>query len=238
LLIARALLGTQAEPLLFEIIVHVGTLVAVVLLFWRDIVHMFKHPLGKLVRYLVIATIPAVVFTLLLGDFIEASFGGRFLGIGLLVTGVLLTVCEFKKSRSPKPFSRMSPIDAVVMGGMQAVAIFPGISRSGATIAGGLFRGLDRSLCARFAFLMSIPAILGSLVFKFKDLMEVGSGNISVFALVCGALVAAVSGFFAIRLMMKLIGKTKLYGFAAYVGLLGIFVLVCQFMGVLFPPLF
>jgi undecaprenyl-diphosphatase len=239
LLIARALLGAQAEPLLFEIVVHVGTLLSVVVLFWRDIVEMLTHPLGKLVRYLVVATLPAVAVTLLLGDVIEAAFGGRFLGVGLLVTAALLSASERKKTpRAPKPFAKMRAADALVMGGMQAVALFPGISRSGATITGGLFRGLDRKLCARFSFLMSVPAILGSLVFKFKDLLSLGGGGISPLALAAGFVCAAVSGFFAMRFMLKLISEKKLWGFAAYVAALGVFVLVCQFAGVLFAPLF
>lgn len=237
--VVRTLLGTQAEPLLFEIVVHIGTLIAVALLFWRDIAGMFKHPLGKMVRYLVIATIPAVVFTLLFNNFIEESFEGRFLGIGFLLTAALLTLSERKTTRNPRRFSQMRPLDALAMGGMQAVAILPGVSRSGSTIVGGLFRGLDRKLCARFSFLMSIPAILGSLVFKLKDLIEIGSNSdTSVWTLIVGALCAAVFGFISIRFMMQLISRKRLYGFAIYVGVLGLFVLVCQLFGVLFTPLF
>ena len=238
LLFARAVLGTQAEPLLFEIIVHLGTLLAVMLVFWRDIVHMFRHPLGKLVRYLLIATLPAVFATLLFGDFVESAFGGRFLAVGFLLTALLLFASERLEKREARPFSRMRVADALTMGAMQAVALFPGISRSGSTIAGGLFRGLDRKLCARFSFLMSIPAILGSLVFKFKDMMELGGGGTSPWALVLGALCAAVSGFWAIRFLLRIIAHKKLYAFAAYVAAMGVFVLGCQLFGVLFPPLF
>jgi len=235
----RALLGTQAEPLLFEIVVHIGTLIAVLLLFYRDIIQMFKHPLGKMVRYLVIATIPAVIVTLLFDNFIEESFHGRFLGIEFLITAALLALSERKVVRNPRRFAQMHPMDALVMGGMQAIAILPGVSRSGSTIVGGLFRGLDRKLCAKFSFLMSIPAILGSLVFKLKDLVEIGNnGDISAFALIMGALCAAIFGFLSIRFMMQLISQKKLYGFAIYVGVLGLVVLVCQITGVLFTPMF
>ena len=238
LLVVRTLLGTQAEPLLFEIVVHVGTLIAVMLIFWRDIVIMLKHPFGKMARYLVIATIPAIIVALLFGDLVEEAFGGRFLGIGFLVTALLLTLSESKRVHNPRNFSRMKIADPVIIGSMQAIALFPGISRSGSTIVGGLFRGLDRKLCARFSFLMSIPAILGSLVFKFKDLMSLGSDGTSAWALIIGALFAAVSGFLAVRYMIRMISHKKLYGFAIYVGALGVIVIVCQLFGVLFPPMF
>lgn len=238
LVVTRALLGTQAEPLVFEIVVHAGTLIAVLLVFWRDIAQMIKHPTSKLVRYLIIATVPAVVVTLLFGDLVEQAFGGRFLGFGFLITALLLTLSETRRVHKPRTFSHMNAVDPIVIGSMQAIALFPGISRSGSTIAGGLFRNLDRKLCARFSFLMSIPAILGSLVFKFKDLMSIGSDGTSVWALMVGALFAAVSGFLAVRYMIRMISQKKLYGFAIYVGALGVIVLICQLLGVLFPPMF
>ncbi|MBQ9988158.1 MAG: undecaprenyl-diphosphate phosphatase [Clostridia bacterium] len=239
LLITRTLLGVSSEPLLFEIVVHLATLIAVFIVLWKDIKSLLHHPFGRGMRYLVVATIPAVVLTLLFDDFIESTFGGRFLGLGFIFTGVLLTLAEKLGSRrAGRKFSKMTATDAGVMGMMQAIAILPGVSRSGSTIVGGLFRGLDRSLCARFSFLMSIPAILGSLVFKFKDLITIGSQSANLWPLLFGALAAAVSGYLAIRFMLKLISNKPLYGFAIYVAVLGAAVLVCQFTGFLFPAMF
>ncbi len=240
LLVFSTVLGIKTQPLLFEIVLHAGTLVSVLLMFWKDIVAMLKHPLGKMVQYLVIATIPAVIVALLLGGVIDQIADGRFLGFEFLLTAALLAVSERKLVRNPRKFTEMNSVDALTMGGMQALgAVFPGVSRSGSTIVGGLFRGLDRKLCARFTFLMSIPAILGSLVFKIKDLMELGSGSDTpVFALAIGALSAAVFGILSIRLMLNLISRKRLYGFALYVGLLGLVVLILQILGVVFIPLF
>ena len=240
LLVAGTLLGIQAPPLAFEIVLHVGTLVSVLIMFRKDILAMLKHPLGKMVQYLVIATIPAVIIALLLNGFIDQISDGRFLGFEFLATAALLAISERKLVRNPRKFTEMNAVDAVAMGGMQALgAVFPGVSRSGSTIVGGLFRGLDRKLCARFTFLMSIPAILGSLVFKLKDLMDLGSGgDIPVFALVMGTLAAAVFGVLSIRFMLNLISRKRLYGFALYVGILGLVVLILQILGVLFIPLF
>ena len=114
----------------------------------------------------------------------------------------------------------------MAMGVMQAAAILPGLSRSGSTIAGGLFTGVGREKAAKFAFLMSIPAILGSVVFGAKDVMDNGMGDVSIPAVIIGFAVAAVSGFVAIKFMLKLISRHKLYGFAAYTAVMGVIVMI------------
>lgn len=228
LLLFGKLLGVESQPLVFDIILHVGTLSAVVIVFHKDIWNMLRHPLSKPVRLLVLATIPAVIFTLLFNKFVEASFEGTFLGFGFILTAVILFFADRKETFRPRKFSHMGASDALIMGGMQAVAILPGVSRSGSTIAGGLFAGLDRQLAARFGFLMSIPAILGSLVFKFKDFMELGSGDIGTLAIVLGLLAALVTGIFAIKFMMKMVAEKKLSVFAIYVLILGAFVVFDQ----------
>lgn len=228
LVIARNVLGITAEPLLFEIILHVGTLVAVCIVFWKELWNMIRHPFSKPVLMLVIATIPAVLAALFLSDFIETAFGGQYLAIGFLFTAVFLVAAESLKPKSVHGMRDMNAKDAVSMGVMQAIALIPGISRSGSTIVGGLLAGLKRESATRFAFLMSVPAILGSLVFKIKDFAELGSSETSVFTLIIGALVAALSGYFAIRFMLRLVSRKKLYGFAIYVAILGAFILLDQ----------
>lgn len=238
LVVARNIMGVTAEPLLFEIVVHVGTLLAVFVVFRRDIWKMICHPISKPVGYLILASIPAGLAGVLLDNWIESVFGGRYLAIGFLITAVLLTVAEKKQVRRPRKFNQMKPTDALAMGAMQAVALVPGISRSGSTIVGGLFMGLDRKLAARFSFLMSIPVILGSVVFKFKDLLSLGTEGASIAPMIVGALVAAISGYVAIRFFLNLISKKKMYGFAIYVAILAVAVLICQFAGLWFEPLF
>ena len=115
------------------------------------------------------------------------------------------------------------------MGVMQAVAIIPGISRSGSTLAGGMLAGVDRKSAVRFGFLMSIPAILGSLVFTLKDLLTEGMGGIGAVPLLAGIVVAAISGFFAIKFMLKIVGENRLWVFAVYTALLGAYVILDQF---------
>lgn len=117
---------------------------------------------------------------------------------------------------------------ALVMGCMQALAILPGVSRSGSTIAGGLLCGVERRQAANFAFLMSIPMIIGSAIFEGKNVMEMGIENVPVISVVVGTAAAAVSGFFAVKFMLNLIQRKKLFGFALYVAILGIWVILDQ----------
>jgi undecaprenyl-diphosphatase len=129
----------------------------------------------------------------------------------------------------------MTVTDALVIGVLQAVAIIPGVSRSGATISGALSRGLDRDFAARFSFLLSIPAILGALVFQLKDLVTADAANsgvvgISPVSVAAGTVSAAIVGFFAIRLMLKIVREKSLFGFAIYTAVLGVLVIVDQFI--------
>ena len=196
--------------------------------FWQDVVSILKKPVQKLTGLILVATVPAVVATLLFKDFFEGSFEGQYLGYGFIVTAILLVAAEWVEKRYQKRRNNVKYRDAVIMGCVQAVAIMPGISRSGSTLVGGLFSGIDRNLAARFSFLMSIPVILGSLVLQGYDLIKTGVGQIAVLPTIVGMLFAAVSGFLAIRFMLNLIRKKKLYGFAIYVGILGILVILDQ----------
>ena len=132
----------------------------------------------------------------------------------------------------------MNWLDALVIGALQAIAVIPGVSRSGATLSGSLSRGLNRDFAARFSFLLSIPAILGAVVFQFRDLRKgaatiagaAETGGIGMTAVIAGTLSAAVVGFFAIRLMLKIVREKSLWGFAIYTGILGLLVLLNQFV--------
>jgi len=226
LVLLQNVFGISEPQLFFDTMLHLGTLIAVVVVMWRSIVDLFRKPFSKLI-YLIIATIPAVVVTLLFKDFIEGTFSGMFLGYGFLLTAIFLTAAELLSSR----IRRRKKINAGIalgMGVMQAVAIFPAISRSGSTIAGGLACGINRREAATFSFLMSIPAILGSVVVQGYEIVKANSMPTDLFPTIIGTVCAAVSGFFAIKFMIALISKKKLYGFAIYVAILGILVLLDQ----------
>ena len=144
LVLFQTILGIDDPGILLDTLLHVGTLIAIFVVFWRDIWGMICRPLSKPVYMLVIATIPAVVATLLLGDFFEIAFTGRFLGLGFLATSVILMLTGRKQGHRRE----MNYMDALVMGLFQAFAILPGVSRSGSTISGGLARGVDREEAA------------------------------------------------------------------------------------------
>jgi undecaprenyl-diphosphatase len=223
------------EPaMIFDTMVHVGTLIAVMAVLWREIWDILRKIIQPLTLYLIIATLPAVIFALVFNDFIKNTFdSGFFLGFSFLITAVLLMGAEFfrsKTSKMSKNKDSMNWFDALIIGLFQAVGILPGISRSGATISGALFRRLDRDFAARFSFLLSIPAILGALVFQLKDFAKGGiPESIGAVPIIVGTLSAAITGFFAVKFMLKIIRERSLALFSIYTGVLGVLVLIDQF---------
>jgi undecaprenyl-diphosphatase len=240
LVLLQKIFDIKEPPLLYDTLLHVGTLAAVFVVLWKNIFDILKKIIQPLTLYLIIATIPIVIVALTFGDMIDHAFeSAQFLGFCFLITTALLVTAEqlskrAMNSNSLKENGKMNWLDALVIGILQAVAIAPGISRSGATISAALFRKLDRDFAARFSFLLSIPAILGALVLQTKDLVKGGTGeaseSISAAAIIAGTLTSAVVGFFAVKWMLKIIREKSLYGFAIYTGVLGILVLLDQFV--------
>lgn len=245
LMIVQGALGIPDPSLLMTILLHVGTLVAVLVVFWRDWWTMLKNPFKSNVFWmLVLATLPTVVIALLVGNSVDAFFADRnmhwYVGFFFLLTSLLLFAAE-RFSAQPVKTGRhgrkqvvenVRPTQALTTGAMQAVAVLPGISRSGATIVGGMLSGLNRSTATKFSFMMSVPAILGSLVFEAKDLLEVGLGNAfdgGWLPPIIGIIVAGLCGWAAIRWMLRLVERVSLKWFALYTGVLGVLVLVDHF---------
>ena len=236
LVLFQKIFGVEEPALLFDTMLHVGTLAAVFAVLWKDIWAILRKLNQPLTAYLIIATVPTVACALAFRKPLEKTFEtGEFLGVCFLVTSALLVVAELLSRRAAgnlKKPGEMNWLDALVIGIMQAIAIIPGVSRSGATLSGALSRRLNRDFAARFSFLLSIPAILGAAVLQLKDLLkgtgaDPGSG-IGMAAMIMGTLTAAVVGFFAVRLMLKIIREKSLWGFAVYTGILGLLVLVDQ----------
>ena len=220
--------GIASEHLFFELMVHVGTLIAVAVVMRKQIIELFKPPFKKM-AYLIIATIPAVAYTLLFSDFAKGAFSGYLLGYAFLLTALLLTAAELISARMPKR-SEFKAGSAAVMGLMQVVGTLPGVSRSGWRIACGLLCGIDRKQAAGFSFLMSVPAIIGAALYEAYGLVKAPEIHIDWIPTIIGTACAAVSGYFAIRFMLALITKKRLYGFAIYVAALGVFVLLDRFV--------
>ncbi len=228
-----------AQAFVFDILVQLGTLLAVIVYFWRDLFEIavavlrglwvrkpFEAPAARMGWYLVLATIPASVLGLLVKDAVEAAFGSPFATAMFLIgTAVLLVVAEVAGKRN-RPFEQIDWIDALWMGVFQALALFPGVSRSGSTITGGMTRNLERPAAARFSFLMSVPVMLGAGLIAVLDLLE--TPDIAAFlpALVTGFLVSAVVGYIAIAWLLRYLVNHRLYVFSAYVVVVAIVTLI------------
>lgn len=228
LVLLQKLFGISAESSMFlDTMLHMGTLLAVVIVLWKEIIDLFRKPFLTL-WYLVIATIPAVIFALLFKDFIDKTFGGYYLGYAFLLTAVILTLSEFIANTVTRKRELKSGA-ALTMGLMQCVGIFPGVSRSGSTIAGGLAYGLDREKAAKFSFLMSIPAIIGANLLQGYEALK-SAVDIQWVPVIVGTVCAAVAGYVAVKFMLSLIQRKKLYGFAIYTAALGVLILLDRYL--------
>ena len=229
------------SSLVFDTILHVGSLVAVVIYFWKDIIHMLKSffsslmdiprrqfregikedKFKKLAWFVIIGTIPAGLAGVLFKDTFEALFNDVFIvGFFLIITGFLLWGSEMMSRRvnNKTSLKEMSVKSSILIGIAQAFAIAPGISRSGATISAGLFLGIERELAARYSFLLSIPAILGAALVQMKDISTI---DVSATVFIAGFIAAAVTGYIAIKIVLKLIQEKNLLIFAYYCWIIG-----------------
>ncbi len=223
------------EPLVaFDVMLHLGTLLAVVVYLRNDILQILGDTVlwikgrkegqerAKLLLWIIVATLPTGLMGVLFKDWFESLFSRpKWVGVMLLVTGTILWLTRYE-TRNQRTAKEMGPIDALVIGFGQGVAIIPGISRSGVTISTGLFRHLNRELAGKFSFLLSIPAILGATVLKFRDIEagpEAGLG-------MAGAAAACIVGFFSLKLLMKVITAGKLSNFAYYCWAVGVLMIV------------
>lgn len=224
--------GTDPEAMLtLTAWLHMGTLIAVFVVMRKEIKEILGDLLGPRTWQLVLATIPAIVAAVLLGDWLESLFGGGLLGYSFLVTGILLLSTMFRRQAAGDKEKEIGYREALIAGTGQAVAIIPGISRSGSTLTALLFTGIDRQKAIRFSFLMSIPAIFGGFLFDLIGLVRnqgealatLGIGNIIV-----GVIASGVSGYLAMEWMLKKLTRRGFLYCAIYVLALGLLVLIDQ----------
>ncbi len=235
LVLLQKIFSISEPTLLFDTMLHIGTLTAVFIVLWKDIIGILKHPIQKLTGLLIIATIPTVIIALIFKDFIEEAFhSALYIGFFFLITAFALFIAEYlsKRAGKTKTENDMTWVDAAIIGIMQSAAIMPAISRSGLTLSGALSRKIERGFAARFSFLMSIPAIFGALVFQLKDIVtnnSSSSGTIGLSYIIAGTLTAAVVGIFSVKFMLKIVKEKSLVGFGIYVSILGILIIVDQY---------
>jgi undecaprenyl-diphosphatase len=238
LVLLPAFLGWDSPSLVFDTTVHLATLLAVVVVFWRDLCRLVAawwqglrrgHPFqtidSRLAWYVTLATVPGILAGVLLEQTFESLFDSpRVVGGFLLVTALLLVLAEVL-GRRRRELTTMKWPDSLLIGIGQAAAIAPGISRSGTTIAVGMFCGLTREAAARFSFILSIPIIAGAGLSQLLTMVSNGAESAQVPELIVGFLAAAVCGYAAIRLLLAYLRKRTLYPFAVYCVVVGILAL-------------
>ena len=229
-------LVSAEESLFFDVLLHLGTLIAIFVYYWKDIVSMVVEffqmlgdlsskekrrkmkrlpPNGRMVLLIIVATLPLFV-VLPIKSKVEGLYGNTvFVGFALVVTGCLLFFSD-RMARGKKGPKTATMLDALLVGVGQAVAVVPGLSRSGTSIAAGMLRGFHRKFAVRFSFLMSIPAVLGANILSIGEAVKAGIDVSQLPAYIVGTIVAAVSGYFAIRLVNLLTSKGKFGNFAYY----------------------
>jgi len=239
LLISQSILKIPASDGMFSflVIVQLGTLVSLFAFYWKDLISVakatlnFRNPTSErdLGIYIVVATIPALIMGYLLKDAVEAMFEQPMLqaSIRLFSAATLLTLAESltKKDRS---LDSMNWFDALIVGLFQIIAVFPGASRSGSTISGGMFRGFDRPSAARFAFLMSVPVMLAAGGYEMLDVIQMPNLGEFLPLLAMGFVTAAVVGWFAIKWLISYLSKHSLYVFAGYCAVVGTIVFILR----------
>jgi len=230
----QSLFKLNEPPIFFDVMLHLGTLLAVVIYFWKDI-WKITEGIGSALKgkegnreglilflWIILATIPTGLMGILFKDWFESFFSEpKLVGGMLILTGLVLWLTRFAKKEG-KPLGRMVWYDAILIGIAQGIAIIPGISRSGATISTGLFCGLDRELTGKFSFLLSIPAILGATLLEYKK-MDTASG---IGTILFGTVVAFGVGILALTFLMKIIKAGKIFNFSYYCCGMGLLMII------------
>lgn len=231
LIIFPELLGWEPQGLLFDVALHMGTLVAIIFCFSRDLRHLVLGVLKgskeakTLAAKLLVGTIPAIAFGAFYGDYLEKTRILPVIAIMLITWGVLLALADFlARQRKVSDGVGVSWAQTVMIGVAQALALIPGTSRSGSTMTVGLFAGLDHNNAARFSFLLAIPATIAAGAKTFYDAMQSGA-DVPMDMIGLGFLTSLIAGILAIRLLFYIIKRKWFLGFAVYRIALGLFLL-------------
>lgn len=240
--------GMEEPDNLFNVLLHFATLIAVCVVYWRDIIDMIREfflgvasltgrkrgtvqvpPARRLVMMVILGTLP-LVLVLPVEDKVEALGGSElFVGLALLVTGAILFLSD-RMARGNKTARTATVKDSLLVGCAQALAVIPGLSRSGCTISAGMALGFNRTFAVRYSFLLSLPAVLGATLLKVLDVAKDGINTELLPIYFAGMVVAGVVGYFSIRLVNMLAQKNKFGRFAYYCWVIGLVAIVVSFL--------
>ncbi|MGV3487423.1 MAG: undecaprenyl-diphosphate phosphatase [Tuberibacillus sp.] len=231
LYLGRHLFGLDEAGLFLDTMLHFGTLIAIITFYKDEWIAVIRHPFSRMTGLLIAGTVPAVIFGFLFNDFFEEiAKTGVTVGWEFLFTGLLLWLADNIKN-GHKKLDDIRVSDAVFIGCFQALAIFPAISRSGATIAASLIRKVDREAAAYFSFLLSTPAVAGAVMLQGADVFKGTSEQVTLVPLLIATLASAIFGYLAIQWMIDFVKRRSLKIFAIYVWILGGLILLLQWTG-------
>lgn len=240
LVLAHHFFGETQTGLSFDVALHLGTLIALVIYFHKDIVKLAralvtKQPETRLAWLIALATIPAVIFGVLLEGAAESAFRSPWLvAVNFVIVSIVMLAAErhFSKVKQPTQLQKITRKQALIVGFSQALAIIPGVSRSGSTITAGIFSGVDRVAATRFSFLLGIPIITGAVIKVFSDPATFSQFQDEKTVFLVGMSAALVSGLFAIRFLLRYLAKHTLAIFAYYRIAVAVIVFILLFAGV------
>ena len=222
LVITQTVLGLN-PPLIFDVMLHVGTLIVVLTVFRKDIADIIKAVIkrdfeteeGKLALFIVVGSVPIAIIGFVFYDFFKSLFSNLLaVGVAIIITGSVIFFSEKRIGNR-----KMGILDSLLIGLAQAVTIIPGISRSGITVAAGLLRKIDKTKAFRYSFLLSVPAVIGATVMESRDLVL---GNMDMAPLFLGATISMIVGYVSLMLLKKIVMNEKFHLFAYYCWTVGI----------------
>jgi len=226
LVITQKILGLNL-PLIYSVMLHVGTLIVVLTVFRKDIIDIikaltkrdFETEEGKLALFIAVGSIPIAIVGFVFYDFFKSLFSNLpAVGLALLITGCILFVSEKRIGNR-----KLGTLDSLLIGLAQAFTIIPGISRSGITVATGLLRKIDKTTAFKYSFLLSVPAIIGATLVESKELVL---GNVDIIPLLLGATISMIVGYASLKLLQKIVMKEKIHLFAYYCWTVGVAIII------------
>lgn len=219
--------GFSEGNVFYNILLHLSTLVALIIVMRKDIINLLKNPLSKYVRMLLLSTILTAVVGIIIDFAVGASGNLLIVAIGFIITAVLLVALEIYIKKK-KPIAQIGYKQAVVVGIVQGIAVLPGLSRSGSTLASGVLSGASSEHSARFSFLLSIPIIIGGTIYEIYKGCKYGFGfsQSDILPMIAGCLVAFIAAILTLKFMFKLVNKGKWVWFSVYLFVFAIAIIV------------
>lgn len=230
LVITQKLFGINENQLLISVLLHFGTLIPVLIIFWEDIKEIlsFKKEKRHFIFLIIVASIPTALMGIFFEDFFESLFASTIsTAFMLIITGFILLIGD-KLANYDKDITNFKWLNAIIVGIAQGLAIIPGISRSGSTITASLVQGLKKEDAARFSFILSIPVIGGAGLLKVGDAFSQGVSNFNTLAVVLGMISAVISGYIAIKYFIYILKSKKLIYFSYYLWIIGVIILLYE----------